>query len=159
MPVEEADVSMLEDLEEEAEEVEPASGGGNLEIPLGEHQVRIEEPSSGFLARDSNNVLRARVVLRLTNSPDENLDERATDVHSWRLVDEDGNLIEQGVSILKSALQTMGVEFTRLGEVDELLAQCAGAVVTVNRKKNGDYTNTYINDLVHPSDAVESGGY
>lgn len=159
MPVSQADVDLLEDLEEEAEQVEAAdTGGGMKDIPdTGNYQVEICEPGSGFLNTDSDGIMRARVVMRAI-SEDPEVDG-ATDTKSWSITDQDGNLDEQSLSYLKSALATMGIEFTKLSEIDELLAQCEGAVVNIGRAKSGDYVNTYINDLVQPSDTYDEAGY
>lgn len=162
MPSTEVDMDVLRDLDEQAEEIEASeSGGGGKDIPNdGEFQVQIEEPSTGFYNTDSDGVGRARVIMRVVNHPDPEI-EGATDTNSWWLVNDDDSLNERGVSYLKSDLATMGIEFTRLSEVDELLSQCVGAVVGINRKENKNgYPNTYINDLVQQSDAYDDAtGY
>ncbi len=160
MPVSEADVALLEDLDEEAQEVEAAEteGGDLQDIPsTGNFQVEISEPgNSGFLNTDSDGAMRARVVMRVVNDPEV---EGATDTKSWRITDQEGNLDEQSLSYLKSDLATMGIEFTKLSEIDELLAQAEGTILNIGRKENGDYVNTYFNDMVEAGVAYEEAGY
>ena len=123
MPVTEADMDVLRDLDDEAEDIDASQSGGGKDIPNdGDFQVQIEEPSSGFFNTDKDGVGRARVVMRVVNTDDPEV-EGATDTCSWWLVNDDDSLNEQGVSILKGDLQTMGIEFTRLSEVEELLSQ------------------------------------
>jgi hypothetical protein len=163
MPEKVTDVkAMLEAMDEEAEEV-PARENQSAGIPDGKYQLAISAPSSGILVnQDSDGGTRARVVLEVVNAADDEV-LGTKDSKSWTLVGSDGALNEMGVSILKTDLEVLGIPFTKLSEVDELLEKALGAVVnaTVATKERDDrvYHNIYFNTLVHEGDAADTDDY
>lgn len=149
MPVDVKDV--LNELDEEAKEVETAQTGG---LPDGSYQARITEPDDGvFVNINDDGSISARFILEVTNAEDDRLIGMATG-KSYYLVDPDGNLNNQTLSFLKADLEVMGVGFPEeFGDLGEVLQGLVGSVVEIRlrtrEKDSGTYQNIYINNLVN----------
>jgi hypothetical protein len=53
-----------------------------------------------------------------------------------------------GLAILLSDLEIMGIKPKGMGDLEDAMGDAVGAIVEVAVVKNGQYTNTYINNLI-----------
>lgn len=131
-------------------------------LPKGRYQLRLLPLAEGCspIMIDSDNVIRARVLLEVVAGPERNLVNRKT-TKAWNLFTAKGKPDKKGFSILKSDLNALAidveaVELEQIGETIASLSQCVIDSNIVNRTDEDgiERQNIYFNALVSVSKAV-----
>jgi len=131
-------------------------------LPRGRYQfqLHVEQP---VVHRDSDDRVRARILLEVVSGPEEAPVGRRT-AKAYGLLDDEDNPDEMGLRILKTELGKLGIDVDelQLADVGDTLAKLDGAVVDANvviKEVDGvDRQNIYINSLASAGGAKAAKG-
>jgi len=121
-------------------------GGRRQDAPPGRYQMEIKE---AFVAASGNGKLKGRphgvfqmeiAAGRLSGTPHRKL--QLLDTRSTK----DNRPV--GLSILLADLEIMGIKPDTIDDLEDAMGDAVGCIVEVQVVRNGQYTNSYINNLI-----------
>ncbi len=113
-------------------EAAETGGNKNTDLPEGKYEATLVN-AEAFIAKESQ-VPYLKLVLRVEGHEDVSKLYKLDDPSKYKW--------------LKGDLATCGVMITKLSQLEEMLPKAFGVKLNIQAKKNGAYTNYYINGRV-----------